>query len=166
MQGMHGYAAAALALGVALAANGAIEITCDYPGGNVKVISIDDAKGVVSLEPDMRDSTGRWFHWDFTISGAAGKKLRFKFPDGYEYISSLGPAICSDGKTWRWLRPDGTRHEPANAFEYTFGKDENKVRFSTSIPYSQKDWDKFMSKWRGSKDVKLETPHAIVIAYG
>ena len=136
---------------------GGIEIGCEYPGGNVKVNLINDEKGVVSLEPDMRDSTGRWFHWDFTISGAAGKKLRFKFPEGYEYISSLGPAICSDGKTWRWLRPDGTRHEPANAFEYTFGKDENKVRFATAIPYSQKDWDAFTAKWRGSKDVKFET---------
>ena len=136
---------------------GGIEIGCEYPGGNVKVTSIDDEKGVVKLEPDMRDSEGRWFHWDFTISGAADKKLRFKFPDGYEYLSSLGPAICSDGKTWRWLRPDGTRHEPANAFEYTFGKDENKVRFSTSIPYSQKDWDAFTAKWRKSSDVKFET---------
>ena len=42
MQGMHGCAAAALVLGVALAANGAIEITCDYPGGNVKVEKIDE----------------------------------------------------------------------------------------------------------------------------
>ncbi|MBQ6011409.1 MAG: hypothetical protein IJL17_22960, partial [Kiritimatiellae bacterium] len=42
MQGIHGCAAAALALGAALAANGAIEITCDYPGGNVKVEKIDE----------------------------------------------------------------------------------------------------------------------------
>ena len=42
MTRIHGCAAFALALGAALAANGAIEITCDYPGGNVKVEKIDE----------------------------------------------------------------------------------------------------------------------------
>lgn len=79
--------------------NEGIRIRCDYPGGNVKVASIDEARGVVEVAPDMRDSSGRWFHWDFTVSGAAGRRLHFRFPDGCEYLSSLGPAVRPCGGT-------------------------------------------------------------------
>ena len=131
-----------------------MKIYCDYPGGNGKVLDIDEARGIVQLAPDMRDSTGRWFHWDVTVSGAAGRTLHFQFPDGYEYLSTLGPAISRDGgATWSWLRPDGTRHEPANAFDYTFGPDENQTRFAMSFPYSQRNWDAFTARWRARPDV-------------
>ena len=145
-------------LTAAFASFGEITIRSDYPGGNVKVCGIDEANGVVRFAPDLRDTKGKWFHWDFTLRGAAGRKLRFEVPDAkYEYLSSLGPAISNDGgRTWTWLHPDGTRHEPANAFEYTFGPDENETRFAVSIPYSQKDWDAFTAKWRKSPDVKFD----------
>ena len=141
----------ACALAAAVAAFGEIAIRSDYPGGNVKVCGIDEANGVVRIAPDLRDTQGRWFHWDFILRGAAGRKIRFMLPDDkWQYISSLGPAISKDGgRTWTWLRPDGTRHEPANAFDYTFGPNERETRFAVSIPYSQKDWDAFIAKWRG-----------------
>ena len=94
-----------------------IRIACAYPGGNVKVISIDEKAGVVRVAPDLRDTEGHWFHFDFTVRGAERRTLKFLFPeDGNPYLSSLGPAICSDGVRWRWLRADGVRHEPANAY--------------------------------------------------
>ncbi len=133
-----------------------MEIRCDYPGGNIAVLGIDEDAGIVRLAPDMRDSSGRWFHWDFTLSGAAGRTLRFQFPDGYEYLSTLGPAISRDaGGSWTWLRPDGSRHEPANAFDYAFGPYETETRFAKSFPYSQRDWDAFTARWRGSPDVSF-----------
>lgn len=80
------------------AAFGEITIRSDYPGGNVKVCGIDEANGVVRIAPDLRDTQGRWFHWDFTLRGAAGRKIRFMLPDDkWQYISSLGPAISKDG---------------------------------------------------------------------
>ena len=98
----------------ALAAHAAIEIRSDYPGGNVKVEKIDEAANAVSLRPDYRD-TPRYFHWDFTLSGAAGRKLHFQFPKG-DYLSSLGPAISRDGgRTWTWLNADGRRVDPIHA---------------------------------------------------
>lgn len=141
------------------AANGAIEIACDYPGGNVRVIDIDEKSGVVKVAPDLRDTVGNWFHFDFTVTGADGKKLSFRFPEGgFPYISSLGPAISADGgRSWRWLNQDGRRHEPANRFDYVFDEKESSVRFAMSIPYSQKDWDDFMKAYRENPDVKFET---------
>lgn len=141
---------AAVAAGMAY---GAIEIRSDYPGGNVKVDNIDEAANAVVLRPDLRDTKGNWFHWDFTLSGAAGRKLHFQFPKG-DYLASLGPAISRDGgKTWRWLNADGKRHEPKNAFDYTFAADETETRFAVSIPYSQKDWDAAAVRWRGKDGV-------------
>ena len=52
------------------AAFGEITIRSDYPGGNVKVCGIDEANGVVRIAPDLRDTQGRWFHWDFVLRGA------------------------------------------------------------------------------------------------
>ena len=145
-------------LAMTFAASGEISIRSDYPGGNVKVCGIDEAAGVVTLAPDLRDTKTKWFHFDFTLTGAAGRTLRFRFPqDRFDYLSSLGPAISKDGgKTWRWLNADGTRHEPNNAFDYTFGPDENETRFAVSIPYSQKNWDAYSAKWRGVPGVKFD----------
>lgn len=124
-------------------------ITCDYPGGNVKVLSVDAEKGVVEIAPDLRDTVGHWFHFDFTVRGAEGKTLKFQFPkDGMSYLSSLGPAICRDGQNWTWLKADGRRHEPDNAFTFTFGKEDHAVRFAVSIPYGQKEWEDFTARWR------------------
>lgn len=135
--------------------NEGIRIRCDYPGGNVKVASIDEARGVVEVAPDMRDSSGRWFHWDFTVSGAAGRTLHFRFPDGFEYLSSLGPAVRpGGGAAWGWLHADGTRHEPANAFDYTLDPGEDETRFAVSIPYSQRDWDAFLASLGRRPDVR------------
>ena len=126
-------------------------LDCAYPGGNVRILSIDDAAGVVRLAPDLRDTEGHWFHFDFTVRGVAGRTLKFRFPqDGNLYLSTLGPAICKDGVHWTWLNADGKRHEPANAFDYTFGKTDHAVRFALSIPYVQKDWEAFTAKWRMS----------------
>ena len=136
-----------------------IKVTCDYPGGNVRVLKIDEQGGVLNVAPDLRDTKGHWFHFDFTVKGAAGRKLRFQFPqDNNPYLSSLGPAICSDGgKSWRWLNQNGQRHEPANRFDYVFGPDEDDVRFAMSIPYSQMHWDAFMKPYRDNPGVKFET---------
>ena len=139
------------ALLAAASASAALSVDCAYPGGNVKIREIDEANGLVRFAPDLRDTQGHWFHWDFTVRGAAGRTLRFAAPDDKrEYLSSLGPAISKDGgKTWGWLRPDGSRHEPANAFTYTFGPGEDETRFALCIPYTQKDWDAFAAKVRG-----------------
>ena len=153
---------ALIAAACVAAAGGAfaeIAIRSDYPGGNVTVEKIDEAAGVVALRPDLRDTQGNWFHWDFTVRRSrgdrpTGRTIRFQFPKGYDYLSSLGPAISRDGgRSWRWLNDDGRRHEPNNAFDYAFAPDEYETRFAVSIPYTQKDWDAASARWRGREGV-------------
>ena len=116
-------ALAAAVFVAAIPAFAAIEIRSDYPGGNVKVLGIDETNGVVRVAPDLRDTDGKWFHFDFTVRGAAGRTLRFQFPqDKFAYLASLGPAISKDGgKSWKWLNADGTRYRPIDCFNYAFG---------------------------------------------
>ena len=117
---------AVMAVILAYAAAGAepvIAVDSAYPGGNVRVLSVDEASGIVRVAPDLRDTEGYWFHFDFTVRGAAGRTLKFRFPqDNQPYLSSLGPAICRDGVQWTWLNADGKRHEPANALALTNGR--------------------------------------------
>ena len=151
----HAFLAVAAYAAAAGSVFAGIAIRSDYPGGNIEALKIDEAAGVVELKPDYRD-TPWYFHWDFTISGAAGRKLKFRFASKKEVLSSLGPAISRDGgKTWRWLNNDGRRHEPFNAFDYTFAADENETRFAVSIPYTQADWDKAAERWRGKDGVEF-----------
>jgi hypothetical protein len=151
---------AGAAFAVCAGAFGGISIRCDYPGGNVKVDGIEEDRGIVRVQPDLRDTKGNWFHWDFTVRWSRGDRpaertLHFQFPKNrFDYLSSLGPAISRDGgKTWRWLNADGRRHEPNNAFDYTFAADETETRFAMSIPYLQKDWDAASARWRGKDGV-------------
>ena len=150
-------ALAAAVFVAAIPAFAAIEIRSDYPGGNVKVLGIDETNGVVRVAPDLRDTDGKWFHFDFTVRGAAGRTLRFQFPqDKFAYLASLGPAISKDGgKSWKWLNADGTRYRPIDCFNYAFGADENETRFAVSIPYTQKDWDAAAARWRGKSGVEF-----------
>ena len=87
-----GFAVCALIVGATMATHGWIDIACDYPGGNIKVEKIDEAAGMVKLAPDLRDTKGKWFYFDFTVRGAAGRKLHFQFPDDKSaYLATLDP---------------------------------------------------------------------------
>lgn len=146
------------ALSVSGSASAKIAIRSDYPGGNIKVVRIDESANVIELRPDLRNTRGLYFHWDFTLSGAAGRTFRFQFPKGnFAYLPTLGPAVSSDGgATWRWLNADGTRHPSKDSFAYTFGPDEHTTRFAVSIPYTQKNWDAASVRWRGKPGVRFD----------
>ena len=140
------------------AAPGGVRVSCDYPGGSVVVKGIDETNGVVRLATDLTDTKGRkWMRFDFKVRGAEGRTLRFKFPDDkFNYLATLGPAVSRDGgATWAWLRPDGSRHEPSNAFDWTFGPQEHETRFAFCIPYLQRDWERLVAKYRDRKDVEF-----------
>ena len=151
-------AIAAMTLGTA--AFGGVRLVCDYPGGSIVVKEIDERNGVVNVAPNLADTKGRkWMRFDFKVRGAEGRTLHFQFPDDqFDYLATLGPAVSRDeGRTWAWLHQDGSRHEPSNAFDWTFAPDEHETRFAFCIPYLQVDWEKMTAKYKGRKDVVFET---------
>ncbi len=145
---------------VVATAYGKVDISCDYPGGSVIVRGIDETNGVVNIAPNLADTNGRkWMRFDFKVRGAEGRTLHFQFPDDkFNYLATLGPAFSRDGgATWAWLRQDGSRHEPSNAFDWTFAEDERETRFAFCIPYLQGDWEKLAAKYKKRKDVVFGT---------
>mgnify|MGYP001496509582 FL=1 len=66
------------------------KISSDYPGGNIKLISIEDSN--VKLEQELRDSTSWWFYWNFCVEDAEGLTITFEFMNK-EVLGPWGPAV-------------------------------------------------------------------------
>lgn len=112
------------------------QIDCAFPGGNIILERIEG--DTVYLRPDLRDTQGHWFYWNFRIQGAAERRLRFVFTAG-QCIGARGPAVSKDdGRSWQWL--ETSEIPDAEAFSYHFGPDDMSLRFSFCLPYTLADW--------------------------
>lgn len=124
-----------------------MQITSDFPGGNILVESISDE--TVRLRQDLRDTYGEWFYWHFAVSEAAGRTVVFEFV-GSVAIGTRGPAWSSDrGLSWQWLGP-GER----DRFVFSFPADVDVVHFSVTIPYAEADWRRFLTPHAGSEKLR------------
>ena len=105
-----------------------MEVTTDFPGGNIDIV---ETKGnTVKVKPQMRDTEGDWFYWAFCVSGAAGQTYTFDFSP-YGYIGYHGPAVSSNLKEWRWAGGN----DNAYSFKYAFGEHENSSYFAHDMLY-------------------------------
>lgn len=115
-------------------------IDTEFPGGNSIVKRIDG--DMVYLTPDLRDTEGWWFYWNFRVSGAAGRTLNFQF-DGPDPIGVHGPAVSVDGgETWSWLGVDAVK---GGTFRYPFPADRGEAQFAMSVPYQESNLYSFLA---------------------
>lgn len=129
-----------------------VEISTDFPGGNVLVIGKEDA--TVRLKPDLRGGRD-WFYWNFDATAAQAGEVEFLF-EGKLRIGVRGPAVSEDGGlTWRWLGTGNVRYSDktgegdgasTEAFRYRFSKAGESRRFAVAIPYLQRDLDGFLDR--------------------
>jgi len=116
-----------------------ISIDANFPGGNIVVERIEG--DTVFLRPDLRDTNGWWFYWNFRVRGAAGHKVTFQFT-GPNPIGVRGPAISDDGGYhWSWLGPDAVKD---TSFVYRFPEYAHDVRFCFAVPYQDADLQRFL----------------------
>jgi len=126
-------------------------IDADYPGGNIVVERI--AGDTVHLRPDLRDTQGWWFYWNFRVRGAPGRTLTFQFT-GRSPIGVRGPAVSTDrGQSWSWL---GAGAVDGSSFAYTFGDDADEVRFCLAMPYQEKNLREFLAEHRSNSSLRVE----------
>ena len=139
-----------------------IVIDVDFPGGNIIVVDNDNVSTLyyevtgdtVLVRPDLRDTEGNWFYWYFRITGAANQTLHFIFPD--RHVGYFGPAISNDGgKSWTWLYD--AIQDSYDHFSYTFGPDENEVKFSSTIPYLQTNFNDFILSYLNNPYISIES---------
>lgn len=128
-----------------------IEIDAKYPGGNIVVERIDGDQ--VYLRPDLRDTNGWWFYWNYRVRGAAGRTLTFQFT-GRNPIGVRGPAVSTDGgSSWSWL---GAERLKGASFAYAFSADQDEVRFCFAIPYQERDLRKFLASHRDNPHLSVQ----------
>ena len=141
-------------------AEGAVKISCDYPGGNVKVVDVKPT--VVTVDSDLRDTPRDWFYWNFEAESDAAGTVRFTFPEKKGRLSAQGPAVSRDGGlSWQWLGREKchfrTKDEPCDYFDFTFATAGEKVRFSQNIPYLKADLDRFLATKKDHPELKVGT---------
>ena len=97
-------------------------VDANYPGGNIIVERIEG--DAICLQPDMRDTEGWWFYWNFRVRGAQGRTLTFRF-SGDNPIGVRGPAVSTDGgRSWSWLGSEAVQDA---SFKYAFPANGGKV---------------------------------------
>ncbi len=133
-------------------AAGAVRIDCAFPGGNIVVDSIEG--DTVLLHQDLRDTAGDWFFWHFRVTGAAGRKLNFRFT-GSAVVGVRGPAVSLDrGGSWEWLGMEGGS---TSSFTYTFPANAEDVRFCFTIPYLEANLSAFLARYGDHRHLKVGT---------
>ena len=129
-----------------------MEISSNFPGGNIKVDKID--KDTVWMSPDLRDTEGYWFYWYFKITGMAGKTVHFQFPQK-PVFGRYGPAYSiNNDSTWKWY---GETSYANHGFTFSFSKGDTSAYFSIAFPYTQKNLYDFLGKLRNRGSLKLDT---------
>lgn len=118
-----------------------MEITKNFAGGNITVISCENDD--VFIDREVRDGTG-YFYWAFCVRGAAGRKLRFIFPN-HTRVGRFGAAVSHDLKKWKWSNTKEIVGE-GDAFTYTFSETEDCVYFAHDMVYSSKMLEDFAGK--------------------
>ncbi|MFA6244147.1 MAG: M14 family zinc carboxypeptidase, partial [Candidatus Hydrogenedentales bacterium] len=141
-----------LGVGSQASETGSFVIDTKYPGGNIVIERVE--RDTLYLSPDLRDTEGWWFYWNFRVSGAAGRTLTFRFSDKNP-IGVHGPAVSTDGgATWSWLGADKVK---GPSFSYSFPADNGSVWFSFTIPYQKADLGKFLAAHSNSSVLVTES---------
>lgn len=130
-----------------------ISIDVAYPGGNVVVDRV--MKDKVFLRPDLRDTEGWWFYWNYRVAGVSpGRTVTFTLGEPNP-IGVRGPAVSTDsGKTWFWL---GLERCDGSSFAYTFPGQAEFVWFSFSVPYQESDLRTFLKTREKSRFLSVES---------
>ena len=126
-------------------------IDAQFPGGNIVVDRIEGDQ--VELRPDLRDTQGWWFYWNFRVRGAAGRTLTFHFT-GPNPIGVRGPAVSTDGGlAWAWLVLAASR---ASRSPIRSPRVMEDVRFCFAIPYQEEHWRRFLASYRHNQRLSVE----------
>ena len=117
-------------------------IDAKIPGGNIVIHSVTGCEAV--LQPDLRDTSEKWFYWKFKVVFDSPGMYSFKFVNGAA-IGTRGPAVSADkGQSWEWLGQEAIRQGETFVFECLVAGQERW--FCVCIPYMQPEWERFITE--------------------
>ncbi|MBI5693490.1 MAG: hypothetical protein HZC55_25730 [Verrucomicrobia bacterium] len=149
---------AGLILAGLLARSPAAELEADFPGGNLRILSRTGSTFTVA--PDLRDTTGWWFHFHFRLRADAGETATVVFP-GPNPIGVRGPAVSLDGGlTWKWAGADRVRKISAEgpgawAFEVEAPAGAVDARWAFAPAYTEAHWRAWLAAKAGRGDLAV-----------
>ena len=130
-----------------------IHIDADFPGGNVVVDSI--IGDTVFFQPDLTGTEGDWFYWCFrtTVDEPQTWYFRSTKPN---VMTGLGAAYSiNGGYQWNWI--DQQYNFGEDVFAFRFSDYDQTVRFSFAQPYTQKNFDRFITPYQDDERLRLST---------
>jgi len=130
-----------------------ITIDAKFAGGNVIVEQI--VGDTVYFKPDLRDTEGEWFYWYFRAISNEPKTWFFKATKP-NILTNLGAVYATDGGlTWQWMPKE--QHLNANLFSFTFTEPDQAVRFALAPPYTQANFEKFITPYQDDERIEIST---------
>ncbi len=130
-----------------------LHIDASFPGGNVIIQKISN--DTVYFKPDLRDTEGPWFYWNFKIITDKAQTWYFKATEP-NVMTGMGAAFSKDGgHSWNWI--DQSWHLGDDIFQFSFEKDGETVHLSMGMPYTQENFDRFIVPFTSDCRLKLET---------
>jgi len=125
-----------------------VNIYSDFSGGNIIIDKIQNDS--VWVRPDLRDTEGLWFYWYFAAKSDVEKTITFVFPQNC--FSKAGVSVSMDnGHNWQWEHKEAFQK---NNFTYNL-KAHKEVRFSMGMPYTQSNWERFISSYKSNPAFKF-----------
>ncbi|MDO8539939.1 MAG: M14 family zinc carboxypeptidase [Opitutaceae bacterium] len=129
-----------------------VQVDAGFPGGNIILERIEGDN--VYLNPDLRETAGKWFYWCFRVRGAGGRTMTFKFTAANP-VGMRGPAVSMDGGlSWKWL---GMDHATISSFSFTFPAGATEVLFSVGMTYTEQNLRSFIARTGRRPDFVVDT---------
>jgi hypothetical protein len=116
----------------------AASVDANYPGGNVRLVKQDG--DVFRLEPDLRDTKGWWFYFNFRLRAPAEQPVTIQFFERNP-IGVRGPAVSVDeGRTWKWMGNEAVKKadsggKPSWSFQAVVPKGAAEARYAFAPTY-------------------------------
>ena len=111
------------------------ELDAGYPGGNARIVSREG--DTFTLAPDLRDTKGWWFYFNFRLRGPTDQPATIRFADANP-IGVRGPAMSSDGgRTWTWLGREVVRKadKKGSSFQAVVPAGAQEARYAFAPTY-------------------------------
>lgn len=123
----------------------------NFEGGNYKL----NYRGndVIEISPDLRDTRGTWFYWNFKATSDTDRTVTFKLSGCDVLIGNSGVLYSTDeGESWNYMS------ETAKGTEFSYDFEAGKtVWFTCVMPYQLSDLNNYLDKIKDKKNVEIST---------
>ncbi len=135
-----------------------VTLDADYPGGNVRMVRQEER--TFTIAPDLRDTAGWWFYFNFRLRAPANNAVTIAFADRNP-IGVRGPATSVDaGRTWQWLGKDAVRKTVSEgctnwSFQASVPRGRKEVRYAFAPAYLESHLREWLREHKSNRALQV-----------